>query len=174
MTNLKIANGSTIKDVKGDKIIGTDELKTLKDMETIIPDVDNNGGFVDVKGVIEAQNPDKKIIVDSIVFKKALKKVLIIARNNIEGKNAAVFEIKNNEMIINAVSSSSKIKEKVAIWYQGESLKVSMNCKYLLDFTEKVHNMLEINFSNSNSAFVLQEEGKPEYKYLTAPLALKD
>ena len=130
--------------------------------------------FPDINGIMQSINTDKTAIIDSISLKKILKKVLIVAQNNIEGKNAAIFTFKAGQLEINAKSDKSKIKEKLKIYYNGEEVKTTLNCKYLIDFTNNIKNMLQIKFSDNRNAFVLYEEGKEEYKYLTMPLATRD
>jgi len=130
--------------------------------------------FPDVNQIMENINTDKKAIIDSITFQKILKKILVVVRNNIEAKNGAIFEFSPGKMTIIGKSDKSKIKEVIKIYYSGEEVRVCLNCKFLIDYAKNIKNMLEINFSDKNNAFMLNEEGNAGYKYLTMPLALKD
>ena len=130
--------------------------------------------FPDVNAIMKNVHTDKKAVIDSITFQKILKKVLVITKNNVEIKDGAIFTFSPGKLIIQGKSDSSKIKETLRISYSGEDTKVCLNCRFLMDYAKNIKNMLEINFSNKNSAFVLKEEGLDNYKYLTMPLAIKD
>jgi len=51
---------------------------------------------------------------------------------------------------------------------------VALNAKYILDFLGRISGDLEIHFSTNDSAFLLQQAGNEDYKFLMMPFQTRD
>ena len=68
-------------------------------------------------------------------LKRALKKVITVAKTSFETKYGAVFDFKNKTLVIkNLIQEKGKITQKVNMLKDGEDFKGSLNTKFLLEF----------------------------------------
>ena len=129
--------------------------------------------FVDYKSVIASANRDKQVIFSKKEFMQIIKKALIVTKGNFENRNCAIFTFAENELVIKAVGTS-KLTEKIDIDYCHETVKTSLNCKYILDFLQKIEGDLKLEFSNSSAAFIMTDTADDKYTYLSMPLAIRE
>lgn len=130
--------------------------------------------FPNVKAIIAGANFTKMMEFSTKELKSALKKVMTVARTSIETKNGALFEFKNNNLIMSAFSGKAKITQKVNMIKTGEDLRCSLNTKYLYDFIENIEKNTVIKGNAASAMFEVSEFENPSYKYILMPLALRD
>lgn len=119
---------------------------------------------------------DKKMIISAEKLVHLLKRILIFSRTNAETKNSATYNFESGKMEISGLNDIAKINEKIEANFVGESLKISLNIKFLLDFVQNIpkEKNVELEFMHSNSSVKVYEEGKDDYVYILMPLALRD
>jgi DNA polymerase-3 subunit beta len=130
--------------------------------------------FPDYKAIFKNMSYTKNIELNTADFKGSIKKVLTVAKRNIETKNGAIFEFKGNRLISTVSSGSAKTVQKVDTIKDGDDFKASLNVKFIYDFLVNIQKNIIIKATNSSSMFIMEELGNENYKYILMPLALRD
>lgn len=131
--------------------------------------------FPDYESILTTISYDKKVILNTKDFISVLKRVLVFVKNNVEGKNSAIFSFKDNKLIIRGISKSAKIKEEVETIKTGDDINISLNVKFLLDYLQNLEtDNVVLNLTDSSKAVLLKGEGKEDFIYFTMPLALSE
>ena len=124
---------------------------------------------------------DKKLYINNEKLTNLLKRILIFSRSNSESKYSSTYEFKhseenNNKMSISALNEIARINEELDVNFEGEDLKISLNSKYLLEFTQNIpkEKELVLEFMYSNSAVKVYEKDDDNYIYILMPLALRE
>lgn len=126
------------------------------------------GEYPDYKQVIPTAN-DKHIILDRKQFIGALRRAQVIASEKGEGVK---FSIHGDSMEIRTGGPDvGNVQEEIKIDYQGDSLDVSFNARYLLDVlnimeTEKVKMELKEELSSG----VIRPFDEKNYLYVIMPM----
>ncbi|MGF6905911.1 DNA polymerase III subunit beta [Fusobacterium sp. PH5-44] len=118
-------------------------------------------------GVVLNNNQyDKKLIIGGDEFNKILKRVMIFSRNNAEAKYGGIFEINNLELVIEGENDVAQVRETAEVNYVGDDIKIGLNVKFILDFTQNLTKNDEIcvELMNPNSfvRFSISENSKQE------------
>ena len=102
---------------------------------------------------------------------EAIKRVRIMTN---EKSNQVRLNIKNNEMELSANHPSlGKAKEILPIQYDGKSLEVGFNAKYLADVLSVLNDgEIEFEFNNEVSPVVIKSPNIDEYLGIIMPLKL--
>lgn len=132
--------------------------------------------FPNYKGILANNNYDKTLTMNTDIFLKILKRIIIFVRNNSESKYGATFYFKAGEMKVNGINEIAKINEQLEVNYEGDDIKIALNTKFLLDFIQNLpkDNDITLEFISSNSSVKIREKGNEDYLYILMPLALKD
>lgn len=130
--------------------------------------------FPDYKAILNSMNSTKTIEMNLKEFKSSLKKVLTIAKRNLETKNGAYFDFNGNKLKISVSSGSAKTMQKLDTIKEGDNFKASLNVKFIEDFLNHIEKNIIINATNSSSMFILKEVNNDNYTYILMPLALRD
>lgn len=130
--------------------------------------------FPDYKTIFKNMSYTKNIEMNTADFKGSMKKVLTVAKRNMETKNGAIFEFKGNRLISTVSSGSAKTVQKVDTIKEGDDFKASLNVKFVYDFISNIQKNIIIKATNSSSMFIMEEDGNENYKYILMPLALRD
>ncbi len=130
--------------------------------------------FPDYKTIFSSMSYSKKIELNTDDFKKSMKKVLTVAKRNIETKNGALFEFKGNKLIATVSSGSAKTVQKLDTIKEGDDFRASLNVKFLYDFIVNIQKNTVVKATNSSSLFILEEPDNRDYTYILMPLALRD
>ena len=126
------------------------------------------GEYPDYQQVIPLEN-DKHIILDRKQFIGALRRAQVIASEKGEGVK---FSIHGDLMEIRTGGPDvGNVQEEIKVDYQGDSLDVSFNARYLLDVlnimdTEKVKMELKEELSSG----VIRPMGEKNYLYVIMPM----
>ena len=130
------------------------------------------GQFPNYEMVVPRDN-DREALMDSDEFSSAVKRVQVMADEQSRGVR---FSLSSGELNISAASADyGEAKESLPAQYQGESIEISFNANYLVDFlqvlsTEQV--CLKLRDSETQGLLVPQEEGGYEYQYVIMPMKL--
>ncbi len=132
--------------------------------------------FPNYRGILGNNSYNKKLTINTETFLKILKRIIIFVRNNNETKYGATFYLEGKEMQVHGVNEVAKINEELEVNYEGESIKIALNTKFLSDFVQTLNKTKDITleFITSNSSVKIKEEEIDDYLYVLMPLALKD
>lgn len=133
--------------------------------------------FPNYKAILDASGYNKKLEINKTDFEKMLKRIQIFVKNNSESKFGAIFTLNDDTLEIEGTGEIAKAKEISKINFQGDNLKISLNVKFLLEFTQsgdKENSEISLEFTSSNSAVRLRRVNEDNYTYIVMPLALKD
>ncbi len=129
-----------------------------------------DGKFPNYRQVIPSGN-DKKVTVDREQFQRALKRVALLA----DDKSKMVrFEIADGLMsLISDNTEMGTAREELAIDYQGESMFVGLNARYLLDVLGVIeYDTVTLNMKNENHSCLITIDEDPDYKSIVMPMRL--
>ena len=89
-----------------------------------------------------------------------------------EKDNLITLDIKNEKIVINAVSDIGKIEETVAGDLDGKELKISMNSKFLLDAIKALdEEKILLSFNTPVSPFTVENVEDKRCQYLILPVS---
>lgn len=150
------------------------ELFTLKWENTFISTRLIEMPFPEYRAIFNNMTHSKTIELNTQDFKKAIKKVMAVARRNQETKNGSYMDFKGNKLTMTVSSGSAKTVQKVDTIKEGDDFKASLNVKFVYDFIDKIDKNVIIKATNSSSMFILEELDNNNYRYILMPLALRD
>lgn len=130
--------------------------------------------FPDYKSILKSSFFEKKMEFNKDELKGALKRVITVAKTSVDSKYGAIFNFTGKTTVINAISGKAKINQKVNMIKEGEDLKASLNCKFLVEYIDNISNNVIIQGNNPTSMFQIAEYGNDNYIYILMPLALRD
>lgn len=131
--------------------------------------------FPDYKTIIKNLNADKQAVLHTKDFIAVLKRAYLIAKDNKEAKNGAIFDFSQNKLTIKSIDEYSEFREEITTLYTGEDLKISLNVKFLIDFIGKVKDKTTvIKMLDNKSTVLVKGETDDNWIYLTMPLALRE
>lgn len=131
--------------------------------------------FPDYKSILNNAQHDKKILLNTKDFLSVLKRTLIFVRDNKESKNGGIFNFENNKLTLTGINENAKIKEELPTIHEGDSLKISLNVKFLVDYISILEGKVtELKLMNSKSSVIVKDEDNEKSIYFTMPLALRE
>ncbi|MGL4688301.1 MAG: DNA polymerase III subunit beta [Fusobacteriaceae bacterium] len=132
--------------------------------------------FPDYEAILKNLNYNKKLKIIGQEFMNMLKRVIIFVRNNNDSKFGAIFEVKDRKITISGANEIAKINEEAKVDYDGETLKIALNTKFLIEFLQNLDMSETINleFVDSNGSVKITQEDKLNYLYIVMPLALRE
>lgn len=127
--------------------------------------------FPDYKSVLKNTTHDKKVLLNTKSFLSLLKRSVIIVRDNKSTKNSGEFLFHPNKLILTGHNENAKIKEELQTIYEGDTLRITLNVKFLIDFISTLEGkIVEMQMRDSNSSVIIKEEGNDNYIYFTMPI----
>lgn len=132
--------------------------------------------YPDYKGILDRLNYDKELKIKTSEFLNILKRVIIFVRNNSDSKFGAIFKIDKEKISITGSNDIARINEESIVDYNGDSIKISLNTKYLIEFLNNLdqNSQIILELINSNGSVKITESGDSSYLYIVMPLALKE
>lgn len=132
--------------------------------------------FPDYKAIVKGLKNDKKVMLNTKVFLTALKKAILVAKNNKAAKNGGVFDFSEGSLTIKAKDGFAvEYRDTIDTVQTGEDLKISLNLKFLADYLCKSKDSLIImEMSNERNAVLVRGETDSKWVYLLMPLALRE
>lgn len=164
-----------LKGVETEAVAGLENgVFTLKWEDTYISTRLIEMPFPEYRAIFNNMSHTKSIELNTGDFKKAIKKVMTVARRNQETKNGSYMEFSGNKLTMTVSSGSAKTTQKVDTIKDGDDFKASLNVKFVYDFIDKIQKNVIIKATNSSSMFILEELENENYRYILMPLALRD
>lgn len=134
----------------------------------------HNLQYPDYNSIISNSNYDKKILLNTADFKKKLKNVLAVVKNNKEQKNGATFDFHNNKLTILGQNEAVTVNEEIKTVQAGKDLRIALNVKFLLDYMNIAKDKItELHLLNKRSSVKVKGNNEEDV-YFTMPLALRD
>lgn len=131
--------------------------------------------FPDYRTIIKGLKNNKKVMLNTKVFLAALKKAILVAKNNKDAKNGGVFDFSEGSLTVKASNEFTEFKEKIDTVQTREDLKISLNIKFLADYLHKSKDGLTVmEMSNERNAVLVRGETDNRWVYLLMPLALRE
>lgn len=135
----------------------------------------HNLQYPDYNSIISNSNYDKKILLNTADFKKKLKNVLAVVKNNKEQKNGATFDFHNNKLTILGQNEAVTVNEEIKTVQAGKDLRIALNVKFLLDYMNIAKDKItELHLLNKRSSVKVKGNNEEDSVYFTMPLALRD
>ena len=127
-----------------------------------------DGTFPDYERVIPEAN-DKSVAVDTSSFSEAVDRVSTIAT---ETTRAIKLSIENNSMMVSATSpESGSASETVPVNYQGDTLEIGFNARYLLEITKQIDDeKLIMVLADAVSPMLISDSSDPSALYVLMPM----
>lgn len=131
--------------------------------------------YPDYKGILGNLKHSKNLNIGTSEFLNMLKRVIIFVKNNNDSKFGAIFSLEGDKIAITGSNDIAKIKEESVVNYNGESIKISLNTKFLIEFINNLdqNSKMSLDLSDSSGSVRIIEEGKDNYLYIVMPLALR-
>ena len=131
--------------------------------------------FPDYENVIPVSN-DKHLIIDRSQLLSSLKRISIYANKT---SQQIRFKLENNNLLVSAedVDFSNEAKENLPCDYEGESIEIGFNGKFLLEILSNLDcNQVHFEFSEPNRAALLypNEVDKEQVLILVMPVMLNN
>ena len=131
--------------------------------------------FPNWKSIFQGFTSSIKVEINTDEFLKSLKRIGIFNKDNLNAKNGASFDFKNNKVEIRGIGEKGKVKEKVDTFKEGDDIKINLNSQFTTDFVKDIEtSSVIIELNTVNSPVMLKSNKSDGYQYLIMPLALKD
>ena len=130
------------------------------------------GQFPNYEMVIPKEN-DRRIVLNSLEFSDALKRVAVMAD---EQSHAVRLSVKEGQLDISSTTSDvGEAKESLPAKYQGEPIEIGFNAQYLLEFlaglsSEEV--ALDLRDEETQGLLQPNPEGDYFHQYVVMPMRL--
>ncbi len=127
-----------------------------------------DGNYPNYQQVLPAHNT-KKISLSRELLTHAVKRVSILSK---EKTNAVKFQLEKDLLVLSTNNPEvGEATEELAVQYQGDSLSIGFNSRYLLDvLTSMDHEKVSLELNDALSPCLLKEEGNEEYKCVVMPM----
>jgi DNA polymerase-3 subunit beta len=129
-----------------------------------------DGTYPNYSQVIPSDN-DKKIFLNRAEFIKALRRVSVMSR---ERSNAIKMEVEPS--LVKLASSNPDLgeaRDEMAVRYEGESLTMGFNARYLLDVLSAMSaDSVVMELKDQLSPTLLKEEGDEKYRCVVMPMRI--
>ena len=127
-----------------------------------------DGNYPNYQQVIPAQST-KKVMVSKDLFTQAVKRVSILSK---EKTNNMKLQLEKGTLVLS--SSNPEIgdaSEELAVEYQGDSLTIGFNSRYLMDvLMAMTAPTISLELSDALSPCLIREEGDEHYRCVVMPM----
>lgn len=132
--------------------------------------------YPNYQNILSNTTYDKSLKINADTFNKILKRAMVFVRNNSESKYGTTFTFSDNKMNVHGISDVAKINEDIPVEYTGDSLKISLNIKFLTDFLQNISkdDNVIVEMYKNDSAVKMFRENDDNYLYIVMPLTLRD
>ncbi len=127
-----------------------------------------DGTFPDYERVIPTGN-DKQMEVDRKLFAAAVDRVSAISS---EKSRAVKLSLSSGTLVLSASSpDSGSATEELEVTYQGESMEIGFNSRYLLDITHQIQSGdAHLSLADAASPTILRDAGDASALYVLMPM----
>jgi DNA polymerase-3 subunit beta len=117
------------------------------------------------------QDNEKKVIIDRLLFSKALRRTSIMSR---EKTNLVRIDIENGKSTLISINPDiGEAREEVAVQYKGESISIGFNARYLLDaLNVATGDAIQLELQDPLSPTLLREEEDKGYRCVIMPMRI--
>ena len=128
-----------------------------------------DGTFPDYERVIPTGN-DKQMEVDRKLFAAAVDRVSAIISS--EKSRAVKLSLSSGTLVLSASSpDSGSATEELEVAYQGESMEIGFNSRYLLDITHQIQSGdAHLSLADAASPTILRDAGDASALYVLMPM----
>ncbi len=128
--------------------------------------------FVNIDGIIP-KSYDTKAIVDRKLLQKSVDRASIFVKN--ERNNIITFDLKEGNLTVSCKSEIANSNDSIKIDFEGVDLKITMNCKYIMDALNALSmDTIELKFNGNKAPFILTNIENEEYLYLILPIRVNN
>jgi DNA polymerase-3 subunit beta len=127
-----------------------------------------DGNYPNYQQVLPAQS-GKMIAVSKDQIMHAVKRVSILSR---EKTNAVKLQLEKNTLLLSTSNPEvGEANEELSLDYQGETLSIGFNSRYLMDvLTAMDRENITLEFNDALSPCLIREEGNDAYKCVVMPM----
>jgi len=127
-----------------------------------------DGNYPNYQQVIPAKST-KKVLVSKEQISHAVKRVSILSK---EKTNAVKLQLEKDRLQLSTNNPDvGEANEDLAVDYQGESIAIGFNSRYLMDvLTAMDKETIALELSDPLSPCLITEEGDPQYKCVVMPM----
>lgn len=170
--------GKIISDII--KILGDseEEIKVINEKKTLLIDLGHTkvrttlveSEFYNYKNNLP-KNVTYEVIVNKADIESSLNRASIISR---ETHNNGIFiTVDSNVLIINSENEKGKINEFVECKYDGESIKIGLNNKFLSDAIARVkEDYVKITIEDSRKPIIVKRMDGDDYRCIILPIRI--
>ncbi len=128
------------------------------------------GEFPNYEKVIPA-DPDKRLLVRVDALERALRRALIVARQD---SNRVVLHAREGVLQITAVSPDlGSVEEEVEMQLTGEPIDIAFNARYLMEMLEAVGSeQIVMGLSGALNPGTMRPAGREDYIYVVMPMQI--
>jgi len=129
-----------------------------------------DGNYLDYRVFLQ-KKLDRVVTLDRAAFTSALKRISIFAN---EKSRAVTLRIQEESLLLlSSQSDAGEGQEEIEASYQGKTLDIAFNFKYLLEnLTVLKSEQVELHFKDAKTTSILKEVGRPEHTYLIMPMQI--
>ncbi|NYV28095.1 DNA polymerase III subunit beta [Streptobacillus felis] len=148
---------------------GTRILFKFKDVEILTKLVEIQ--YPDYKTLLNSIRNNKKALLNIKDLISILRRVFVFVKDNNDKKDVAIFNFKNNQLEVSGSNDLAISNEKINCIYEGDSLKIALNVKYILDYLTTISDssIVEMKMYDERTPVLLNVENSKESIYLVAP-----
>ena len=128
--------------------------------------------FVNIAGIIPTQFATK-VVVDRKLLQKSVDRASIFVKN--ERNNIITFDLKDGYLTVSCKSEIANCNDPIKVDFEGVDLKITMNCKYIMDALNALSmDTIILKLNSSTSPFVLTGTENDDYLYLILPIRVNN
>lgn len=126
--------------------------------------------FPDYRGPITAEN-DKLVIVNRDRFRQAVRRVSLITEKR---EWFILFKLMPGKLFLDSESADvGDAHDEIDVEYQGESLEIGFNPKYILDFLAVIDSPeVAFEMSDNESLAIMRPKDRENIKFIIMPIRL--
>ncbi len=126
-----------------------------------------DGTFPDYKAVIPASQ-DKQMIVESSRLASVIDRISVVVSDKIK---FIKFLLQEKLLTLHSNSQEcSDATESIEVDYNGTSVEIGFNSRYLLDALSCIKNKCKFSLADGNNAAIITDENDPSALYIVMPI----
>ena len=129
-----------------------------------------DGKFPDYKKVVPTNN-SKTLVVSSKDFVNSIERVMSVSLDRKEGVKLSIAK-DNVQLSVNSANSGEG-NEKIKANFNGDSLSISFNSKYLIDIASEVEDKsIKMNLKDSVSPVLIEDASDKNSYFVIMPMKI--
>ncbi|MBA2648420.1 MAG: DNA polymerase III subunit beta [Legionella sp.] len=117
------------------------------------------------------KNQDKHILIDCLVLKRALTRIVILAH---EKSKAVLLHMQQDQLTLIANNNDKEEAiETLIAQTQGDEFKIGLNASYLLDVLSHFgEGLIRLSMSTTESSVLIENSNNDKYQYIIMPMKI--